>query len=121
MVGKRGVPFMEQSRRRRLRGRGTSMTLRIGVVGTGIGAMHVEVFGCVPGVAVAGVCSAQLARAQALAAKHDVPFATNDYAALLERVDAVVIATPPGLHAPMGLAAIAAGKHVLCEKPLADS
>jgi predicted dehydrogenase len=72
-------------------------------------------------VEVAAICSAQLTRAQALAAMHDVPFATDDYRALLKHVDAVVIATPPGLHAPMGLAAIAAGKHVLCEKPLADS
>ena len=100
---------------------GVSDVLRVGVVGTGIGAVHVEVFGSVPGVEVAGVCSAQLARAEALASKHGVPFATDDYRALLERVDALVIATPPVLHAPMGLAAIAAGKHVFCEKPLADS
>src|SRR4029079_7500636 len=105
MIHERSVPCMGQSRRRRLSGRGRSMTLRVGVVGTGIGAMHVEIFGRVPGVEVTGVCSAQLTRAQALAGKHNVPFATDDYAALLERVDAVVIATPPGLHAPMGLAA----------------
>jgi predicted dehydrogenase len=95
--------------------------LRVGVIGTGIGAVHVEVFAGLPDTMVTGVCSAQRSRAEALAAKHGVPFATDDYCQLLERVDAVVIATPPALHAPMGLDAIAAGKHVFCEKPLADS
>ena len=95
--------------------------VRVGIIGTGIGATHADVFQRVPGASVAAICSAQLARAQDLARRHDVPFATDDYRALLERVDAVVIATPPRLHAPMGLDAIAAGKHVFCEKPLATS
>lgn len=59
-------------------------------------------------------------RAEAVAAQFGVPIATDDYRDFLASgVDAVVIATPPALHEPMALAAIRAGKHVLCEKPLA--
>ena len=39
----------------------------------------------------------------------------------MDEVDAVVIATPPSTHAPLALSAIAAGKHVMVEKPLATS
>ncbi len=94
--------------------------LRVGVIGTGIGAQHVADLERIPGVVVAGVCSAQQARAEAVAAKHGVALATDDYRRLLEAdIDAVVIATPPALHAPMTLAAVERGIHVLCEKPLA--
>lgn len=53
-------------------------------------------------------------------AKIDIPRATADYRDLLGAdVDAVAITTPPALHRQMALDAIAAGKHVFCEKPLA--
>jgi predicted dehydrogenase len=93
--------------------------LRIGVIGTGFGVHHIEVLREVPGCAVVGVCSARAARADAVAARFGIPLATSDFRALLERVDAVVVATPPALHASMTLAAAAAGVHVLCEKPMA--
>jgi predicted dehydrogenase len=55
-----------------------------------------------------------------VAERFGIPRATTDYRELLgPDVDALVLATPPGLHAPMGLDALAAGKHLLCEKPLA--
>jgi len=93
--------------------------VRVGVIGTGIGVAHIDALRQLPGVAVAAVCSAQAARAAAVAARFAIPRATTDYRDLLgDDIDAVVIATPPGLHAPMALAAIAAGKHVFCEKPL---
>ena len=99
----------------------TSM-VRVGVIGTGVGIAHIEAFRRVPGVAIAAVCSAQAGRAAAVAGRFGIPLATADYRELLRpEVDAIVIATPPALHAPMGLAAIAAGKHVLCEKPLATT
>jgi len=71
------------------------------------------------GAEVVALASGQRARAEAAAQQGGVAFATDDYAALLDRVDLVSIATPPALHYPMVLAAIAAGKHVLCEKPFA--
>jgi len=94
--------------------------VRVGVIGTGIGVAHVEALRQVPGAVIAAICSARAARAAEAAARFAIPRATDDYRDLLAAdIDAVVIATPPPLHAPMGLAAIAAGKHVLCEKPLA--
>jgi predicted dehydrogenase len=93
--------------------------VRIGVVGTGFGAFHVEVLQDLPGVQVAAICSAQQERAEAVAERFGIPFATDDYHAVLDHVDAVIIATPPAFHATMTLDAIAAGKHILCEKPMA--
>lgn len=94
-------------------------TVRIGVIGTGFGAFHVEVFQKLAGVEVAAVCSAQAARAEAVAEKFGLGIATDDYQRVIANVDAVAIATPPALHARMALDAIAAGVHVFCEKPIA--
>ncbi len=95
--------------------------MRIGVAGTGFGAFHLEVFQQIPGVELAAVSSARAERAEAIAERFGVPLATTDFATLLDACDAVVIATPPGLHAEMAIAAAAAGKHIFCEKPMADS
>jgi predicted dehydrogenase len=46
---------------------------------------------------------------------------TTDWTKIIDDIDAVTLATPHHLHAPMSLTAIAAGKHVLLEKPLANS
>lgn len=94
--------------------------VRVGVIGTGIGVAHVEALQQVAGVQVAAICSAQEARARAVARRFGIPQATNNYHDLLgPDIDAVVIATPPALHLAMGRDAFAAGKHVFCEKPLA--
>lgn len=94
--------------------------VRVGVIGTGIGVAHIDALRQIPGAVVVGVCSAQAERAKTIASRFDVPRTTTDYHDFLgDGIDAVVIATPPGLHAPIALASMAAGKHVLCEKPLA--
>jgi predicted dehydrogenase len=75
-----------------------------------------------PELVLAGVTDRDRGRALAAAGRRGI-VAYPDYQALLadDRVDIVLVATPPADHAPMALAAIAAGKHVFCEKPLATS
>ncbi len=72
---------------------------------------------------LAGVVSRTAAKAEEFAARHGAAAAYDDYAALLAdpSVDAVYIATPNALHADQVVAAAEAGKHVLCDKPLATS
>jgi len=93
--------------------------IRIGIIGTGFGAQHIEFFRQIDGVDVTAIASAQAVRAEAMAERHGIPFATSDYQELFDQVDAVVIVSPPQMHAQMALDAIALGKHVFCEKPLA--
>ncbi|MFE0508443.1 Gfo/Idh/MocA family protein [Streptomyces sp. NPDC058964] len=72
---------------------------------------------------VTALCSSSRMRATAWAGAHGVPHSTTSVEALLARddIDAVYISTTNELHLPHTLAAAAAGKHVLCEKPLALS
>ncbi|MEM9813252.1 MAG: Gfo/Idh/MocA family oxidoreductase [Pseudomonadota bacterium] len=72
---------------------------------------------------VVSVLSSNAARGEAYAAEHGIPTATTDLDALLAEpgLDAVYISTTNEKHHPQAMAAIAAGKHVLCEKPLAMS
>jgi len=68
---------------------------------------------------IAGVMSADGARAAAYAAEFEIPLATTSLDQLFEKVDAVYVATTNDRHYRQVLAAAKAGKHVLCEKPLA--
>jgi len=70
-------------------------------------------------VDVCAVAARDLGRARSFASEHGIPDAHGSYAELLARadVDAVYVALPAALHAEWTLAALAAGKHVLCEKP----
>jgi 1,5-anhydro-D-fructose reductase (1,5-anhydro-D-mannitol-forming) len=68
---------------------------------------------------IAGVMSTNAARGAAYAAEHDIPLATTSLDELFRHVDAVYVATTNDLHHGQTLAAARAGKHVLCEKPLA--
>ncbi|HVA89985.1 MAG TPA: Gfo/Idh/MocA family oxidoreductase [Chloroflexota bacterium] len=97
--------------------------IRIGVIGAGTFAEEAHI----PGIQahrqgeVAALCARNQPRAAAMAARLGVPDVYTDYHELLARpdIEAVTIATPDVLHAPIALAALAAGKHVFCEKPLA--
>src|SRR5689334_7869659 len=94
--------------------------LRAGVIGTGfIGPVHVEALRRL-GVQVVALCDLP-ARVDAAAAKLGIPHSFTDYRRLLESplVDVVHIAAPNRLHCEIALAALASGKHCVCEKPLA--
>ena len=101
------------------------MTIRIAVIGAGImGGDHARIFAEeLPGAHVQVVCDASAPRARALADAVGAADVASDALAVIARadVDAVVIASPDPTHAPLSLAAIAAGKPVLCEKPLSQS
>lgn len=91
---------------------------RIGVIGVGhFGRFHALKLAA-RGVLV-GVADADPARAAAVAAEFAVP--ARDPAALIAASDAVIVAAPTRFHAPLALAAIAAGRHVFVEKPLAGT
>ncbi|MEZ4529837.1 MAG: Gfo/Idh/MocA family oxidoreductase [Thermomicrobiales bacterium] len=95
-------------------------TVGIGVIGCGIGKWHLEGYDTEPRAKVLAISGLE-DRCKELAIEHHVPDVYTDYRDLLARPDiqAVSIAVPNFLHVPIGLAAIAAGKHVLIEKPLA--
>ncbi len=94
----------------------------IGVIGRGFGrAVHIPGFLQVQNAAVVGVASAQYERARQVAAEFSLPHCFATWQELIEcpDVQAVSIATPPYLHEEIALAALVAGKSVLCEKPMA--
>jgi predicted dehydrogenase len=95
-------------------------SLRAGVIGTGfIGPVHVEALRRL-GVTVTAICDVGDLAANA-AGRLGIPQAFTDYRDLVScgDVDVVHITTPNRFHAEMSLAALRAGKHVVCEKPLA--
>src|SRR5579862_7902203 len=95
---------------------------RVAVVGTGfIGRVHVESLRRLGNVEVAAVAGSTEARAQIFADELNIEWAAGSYAELLAdpEIHAVHICTPNSLHFEQTMAAFAAGKHVVCEKPLA--
>ena len=98
-------------------------TKRIGVFGTGWGTrVSVPAFRAA-GWEVAGLWSRKPERAASIAERLEIPFATHEAAALLDRpeLDAVAIHTPPHMHLDLCRDAFAAGKHVLVDKPFATN
>jgi predicted dehydrogenase len=94
----------------------------VGVIGIGfIGPAHIEALRRLPGVEVVAIASSTENEAAAKAAGLGVPHAFGDYRQLLARDDirVVHICTPNHLHFEMARHALLAGKHVICEKPLA--
>ncbi|HQX76572.1 MAG TPA: Gfo/Idh/MocA family oxidoreductase [Thermoflexales bacterium] len=98
-----------------------SSSLKAGVIGCGA----IGTLGHIPGfraanVEIAAVCDANAERAQKVAAEFSIPRFYTDYNELLAQkdIDMVAIGLPNILHAPVTIAALNTGKHVLCEKPM---
>jgi len=96
-------------------------TLRIGVIGLGIGGHHAEHFAKLPGCVVAALSDLNPERLAAMGDKLGVAARFTDPIAMLDQVplDAVAVATPNKFHAPLTIAALKRGCHVFCEKPMA--
>ncbi|HLZ83363.1 MAG TPA: Gfo/Idh/MocA family oxidoreductase [Caulobacteraceae bacterium] len=93
--------------------------LRAGVIGAGVfGGHHAAKWASLPGVALAAVLDPHPERAQALAGRHGAR-AVADAAVLFDAVDIVSIASPAYTHGAWALKALAAGRPVYVEKPLA--
>jgi predicted dehydrogenase len=100
--------------------------LQIGLIGAGgiVQGAHLNPgWLAVPDCEVVAVCDVNPTAAQKLADKFQIPHVFHDYRELVQMktLDAVDICTPNKLHTPMVLAALKAGKHVMCEKPLATT
>ncbi|TRV81067.1 Gfo/Idh/MocA family oxidoreductase [Streptomyces sp. 130] len=101
----------------------TDGALGIGLAGCGGFAEFVlDAIAGLPGLRLAAVADPSRERARLLGERHGVP-ALGSLDELLQRddVEAVLIATPPAGHAAMATAALRAGRHVFCEKPLATT
>lgn len=94
--------------------------VRYGIAGMGsIGFMHAEklLSGSIPGAALAAVCTGHVENLKAFSEKYPQVSICKSYQEMLEKTDAVLIATPHPLHPEMAVEAFLAGKHVLIEKP----
>ncbi len=98
-------------------------TLRAAVIGAGGIAVHGHIPGyrSVPDVEVAAVCDTNFERARQVAKDMDIEAAYPDAASMLAaaKPDLVSVCVPNIFHKPMTIAALQAGAHVLCEKPMA--
>lgn len=95
--------------------------LKIGVIGAGsISGAHLEAYASNPEVELTAICDLNGERAKDKADKYGIPAVYTDYRELLASADveAVSVCTWNNTHAEISIAALDAGKHVLCEKPL---
>jgi myo-inositol 2-dehydrogenase / D-chiro-inositol 1-dehydrogenase len=97
------------------------MSIKVGIIGSGfIAGVHAGILARDERVRVTAIHDIVPDRAQQLARAHDAAVASTPDE-VMERSDAVFITTPNTRHVPLALAAIDAGKHVFCEKPLATT
>jgi len=102
--------------------RTSAKPLRAGVIGLGYaGEQHLKHFKAVPGVEPVALAGLEEDRLRELGELYGVPdlYASWEDLVAREDLDIVSIGAPNHLHAPIAIAALAGGRHVLCEKPLA--
>lgn len=91
--------------------------------GGAFGKKHLDALTNIDGIEVASIVGRRPEPTAALAAQYNIPHHTVNYeeSLAIADIDAVILATPTGMHAAQGLAAMNAGKHVMIEIPMADS
>ena len=98
------------------------MTIRVGTIGASFAkAAYLPALSTIEDVELVAIASARMSSAQSAADQFNIPNVYDDWERMLSEheFDLVCIATPVKYHAPMVLAALKAGAHVLCEKPMA--
>lgn len=96
-------------------------TVRVGILGSKfVSTLHAESLKTLPDVEIVAVASATEEHAREFATAHDIPHVFTDYRHVLEmdEIDMIAIGIPNDLHCRVALDAAAAGKHIVCEKPL---
>ncbi len=115
-----GSSFTTRTRSQHL----ASRPIRVGLIGAGmIGQLRARALALVPGLRLVALAEPREELARKVAGPDGAVRIHADGEALAadSDVDAVVLATPPNSHEALGLACLAEGKHVLCEKPLATT
>ena len=96
--------------------------MRVGVIGCGYwGAKHVRVLSSLPEVSLVVAIDARPDRTEPLKRMYPSALCATDLDGVMDLIDAAVIATPPLTHAPLARRLLAAGKHVMVEKPMTHS
>jgi predicted dehydrogenase len=97
--------------------------LRVGVIGLGMGRVHVENYQKHPQADVVAIADIDTARLIEIGDRFGVPnrYTSPEEMLACEHLDVVSVATPNKFHKPLTIAALEAGCHVLCEKPMALS
>jgi predicted dehydrogenase len=97
--------------------------MKVGIVGAGIGSVHARGYLKCPDVEVKALCHLDIERRQRFFDEYGVKEAYEDFDRMLadKEIEAISICVPNDLHAPMTIAALNAGKHVLCEKPISTN
>lgn len=96
--------------------------VRLAILGSGsMAGVHAKSFHTIPHCQLVAAADVDMDRARHFAKQHDIPHAYHGVDALLREgdFDAVTIVAPDPFHAPLAIQCLKAGKHVLCEKPLA--
>lgn len=96
--------------------------IKVGIIGAGsISECHIAGYKALENVELYAICDINGQRALDCSKKHDIRHVFTDYNEMLklDDLDAVSICTWNSAHAPAAIAALKAGKHVLCEKPMA--
>ena len=98
--------------------------IRLAIIGAGsMAGEHAKHFSRIEGVEVVAVCDMELAKARDFAGRFGIADVYDDLETMLARHDILAVGnvTLDGVHKLTSLAVIAAGKHILCEKPLATN
>ncbi len=96
---------------------------KVGVIGVGVGSAHISGYLALPDAELVGICDTNPDRLKLAGETHGVPrdrwFSSVEELLAVPGLEAVSVTLPNQLHAPISIQALQAGKHVLCEKPLA--